>query len=740
MVLISLLFSVVSAQSGADLSVTVVSDRAVVPVNTNITYSITVQNLGSSTAGATFVSVTDNLPSEIVFLTSTDCTIAGSTVTCDIGNIAVSESVVVSYQARALSAGAVVNAVSVTGAETDPNLVNNTTSVSVDIVVPEPIDLALSGSVSPSDIDLSEFTDISLVINNNGSSPAYLVEVGFVLPAQLEFVSSNDCNNSGAVISCLVDVVNPGTPVGLVISVRGVDAGDAINISALVSHFEADPNSVNDGVSLSLAVNEPPPDSADLQLGATISAAQFTVGEDVEITFTVINSGPSDATAVSIIGDLPDSITVSSSSDCVMVGELLVCDIGDLAFNAVYTGRVRLRSSVISPSLTVSSSVVGNEIDPNVVNNVASITLPSVDGVVPTATITSTPIPTTTPIILTATPGATQTPFQIIVTQPVFLTEPASDSSGSGGETTGEGGDNDRNSNGGVISGGSGVDILPDGVAPSDIYGWTRYESIDLIPVTGRWSLRTMQNASDGAYHESRDAGAMLRFPFEGDGFRIGYRSEVHGGSFQILLDGEFLALYGTDVEQIDPELSPLRQTFVTQPYWVTPGYHVVDIVCLSDGEGAQGCNIDYIETFVGPPVPVAPTVIVVPTQAVVVENVELVVAPPTVAPTGTPASESVVAVDVFINVDLNSNSQIEPNEGVAGMSIQAISVANNTTLATSVTDESGFVRISVATTGDVVLLIPILGESFYVRNRGEDVVETWNLILDPATIPGLIP
>jgi hypothetical protein len=232
----------------------------------------------------------------------------------------------------------------------------------------------------------------------------------------------------------------------------------------------------------------------------------------------------------------------------------------------------------------------------------------------------------------------------------------------------------------------------------------------------------------------------MLRYPFVGDGFRIGYRSEVHGGSFQVLLDGVFLALYSSDYTQIDADLDPVRQTFRTQPHWDTPGYHVVDLVCLSDGKGAQGCNIDYIEVFSGPPIPIVPTAVAISTQAIVITEIELIAAPPTPAPTELPPQESVITVDVFVNMDLNTNGQIEPNEGVSGMTVQAVDVSNNTTLISGLTDESGFLRLRVVVGSDIVLLIPMLGESFYVRNRGRDLTETWALVIDPVTIPGLIP
>jgi hypothetical protein len=419
--------------------------------------------------------------------------------------------------------------------------------------------------------------------------------------------------------------------------------------------------------------------------------------------------------------------------------ELVVCEVGELTVDEVYVGSVTLTTIVAAATITNVANVVGNEVDPNVVNNVGSVTLPGTDSnlatatesvVVVTATITDTPVATATPFVISATAGPTQTPFQVIVTQPVFVTEAVSDTGSSSAP----------NATASSRGGGVADDPLPDGIAPSDIYGWTRHESIELIQVTGRWFLRTMQNASDGAYHESRDTGALLQFPFEGDGFRIGYRSEVHGASFQILLDGTFLALYGTDALQIDPELDPIRQTFVTQPYWVIPGYHVVDLVCLAIGDGSAGCNIDYLEVFVGPPIPIAPTVIAVPSEAVVVEQVELVSAPPTIVPTLTAQPDAVLTIDVVVSVDLNTNNQVDPNEGVADITVRAVDVSDNRLLATAVTDAAGFVRMRVTSASDVVLLIPVLGASFYVRNRGQTVDETWNLLLDPATLPGLIP
>ena len=734
--------SVALAQSeDADLRMQVTVDAAVIPVNSNLTYAIHIENAGPG--AASFVTVTDALPVELVFLSSADdCIVDYQTITCTIGDLGAGESIDLSYQVRGLAPGTeLTNAISVTGAEIDPAPDNNTASVAVDVVIPEPVDLNLSGTLDPTQVKMSDLVALTFVVSNPDETSAYVTVIDLVLPEPVTFESSDDCSAENAVVRCTLGTVAGESTASAALNVRAVTPGDPVTITAWVAHAGDDPDQSNDGVSLALIVNEPPPDSADLQLSLIPSTPDWTVGETQALTLSVVNRGPANATMVGIVVELPEALLFVASADCQIADGLIRCEVGELALDAVYVADLTLIAIEPAEALTAVGRVIGTEVDPNLINNVASVSLPALAEPTPTAlivtaTLTDTPevtptetaTATSTPILI-PTVVATQTPVQVVVTQPVFLTAPAS---------TTIAGDGGRSSAG---NGARGSDSpIPDGVAPSDLYGWTRHESAELIQVTGRWFLRTMANASDGAYHESRDAGALLRFPFEGDGVRIGYRSEVNGASFQILLDGEFLALYGTDYAAMDTKLEPVRQTFVTQPHWVTPGYHVVDLVCLAAGDGSAGCNIDYIEVFRGPPIPVAPTVIAAPSQAVVVENVELVSAPSTLAPTASPQPEAVITVDVLVSVDLNTNGQVDANEGVVGMTVRAVDVSNNTLLSTSVTDESGFVRIRVASDADVVLLIPVLGASYFVRNRGQHVEETWTLLLDPATVPGLIP
>src|SRR5690606_40474226 len=67
---------------------------------------------------------------------------------------------------------------------------------------------------------------------------------------------------------------------------------------------DADPDTANNGASISFTINEPPPDSADLVLSLSPSASQFITGENLVMTYAVSNQGPNDATTVSVIHEL----------------------------------------------------------------------------------------------------------------------------------------------------------------------------------------------------------------------------------------------------------------------------------------------------------------------------------------------------------------------------------------------------------------------------------------------------
>ena len=98
----------------------------------NIVYSLVATNLGPTTA--TGVQVTDPVPAGTTFASaSAGCALALGTVTCTAGTLAPGASQAFSITVLALPGNSVTNTATVAGLQPDPNLANNTASVTTSI-------------------------------------------------------------------------------------------------------------------------------------------------------------------------------------------------------------------------------------------------------------------------------------------------------------------------------------------------------------------------------------------------------------------------------------------------------------------------------------------------------------------------------------------------------------------------------------------------------------------------------
>jgi len=104
-----------------------------------------------------------------------------------------------------------------------------------------------------------------------------------------------------------------------------------------------------------------------------------------------------------------------------------------------------------------------------------------------------------------------------------------------------------------------------------------------------------------------------------------------------------------------------------------------------------------------------------------------------------TPALAPVIpqTVDVLVGYDRNRNSQIEPTEGVAFLSVRVIDAAANRELSHGFTDSSGTVRFTLVTAGSIRVVIPFLGAAQDFRAGSP---AQWTILIPAASAPGLIP
>ncbi|WP_307814458.1 ricin-type beta-trefoil lectin domain protein [Glycomyces sp. YM15] len=327
------------AAPSADVSVTktALGTDPVTPGQT-FAYRLTVRNAGPSTARG--VAVTDALPASLAFVSGVGCTSGtgyGATIACaTVGELAVGGDAVYTLTVRLHPAytgtGAdLVDLATATAATADPDTANNTSTATV----PGGSTAAPQASVSITQTADASATAgggvaFALTVANTGPSAAQNVTVIDTLPDGLGFASATgaSCAANGATVTCGLGTLAPAASAAVTIAVEvdsSVPNGTVLTNVAEVSTSTA--NGSGDTVaSAELTVTA----EAGLSLSQSPPAA-MTAGAAAVYTFTVQNSGPSDASGVTMADRLDDGLTYASAdgaSCTVDDANLLTCDFG----------------------------------------------------------------------------------------------------------------------------------------------------------------------------------------------------------------------------------------------------------------------------------------------------------------------------------------------------------------------------------------------------------------------------
>lgn len=175
------LSSTLCSDGGGDCSTDVAISSTYSPntviINSNLTYTITVTNLGPNTARS--VGVTDVLPAGATFVSATpskgSCSQAGGIVSCGLGTIAVNSSATVNIVVRPTNTGFITNVATVASSVSDNFPANNTSTLVLLVRPPSPIMVAAgsrlileSGPVTGG-IEVGETVTINFLLQNIGS-------------------------------------------------------------------------------------------------------------------------------------------------------------------------------------------------------------------------------------------------------------------------------------------------------------------------------------------------------------------------------------------------------------------------------------------------------------------------------------------------------------------------------------------------------------------------------------------
>ena len=208
----------------ADLAIAKLASSDPVVAGTDMTYTLTVNNLGPSpsTGGA----VSDSLPPELSFVSSDDgCTADGATVSCPFGPISVGDSVLLSFVVDVDSSVTepISNTATVTGNEEDPDP-SNDTSEPVMTEVDTVVDLSVTKEDRPDPIRVDETLTYTIQVRNAGPSDARDVKAIDTLPEFVTWQSTTGCEEAIGESECVLGTIAAGKEKKYEIQVK-VDQG-----------------------------------------------------------------------------------------------------------------------------------------------------------------------------------------------------------------------------------------------------------------------------------------------------------------------------------------------------------------------------------------------------------------------------------------------------------------------------------------------------------------------------------
>ena len=358
----------------ADLSLTKSDAPDPVLVGQPLTYTLTAQNAGPSSA--TSVQLSDTLPAGVTFNSATPsqgtCSQSAGVVTCPLGTIASGANATVSIVVTPQAQGSITNQASVTSAIGDVVPANNAASATT--LVNPVADLVVTKTDAPDPAFVGQPLVYTVGVQNAGPSSASSVSVSDTLPPGVTFDSATpsqgSCSQAAGTVTCSLGTLANSASASVQITVTPQSTGSATNVASATSSA-SDPNSVNNSASADTLVNP----SANLSLTKSDSPDPILQGQELTYTLSVGNSGPSSATSVVVTDTLPAGVTYNSSlpsqGSCSESSGTVTCALGTVANGESVS--IQIKVTPPSPGSITNQAIVSSAVnDPSSANNSAS--------------------------------------------------------------------------------------------------------------------------------------------------------------------------------------------------------------------------------------------------------------------------------------------------------------------------------------------------------------------------------
>ena len=389
----------------ADLAVTITSSSNPVAPTLGFSYNVNVLNNGPSDAST--IVVTDTLPAGVTFDSATsDQNVTPTqsngvvTLTLTTLNVGASANLTINVTPSAGPGSTLIDSASVSSQTADPNLSNNSATLSIPVVGIS--DLNISATAGSSTVYAGQNVTYTISVSNLGPDDDADATVTSQLPADVQFVSAATSTGGspsvtqGGLLTADLGPLSSGqsSVVTLVVTAEALTA-ETLTTEFSVQGQNVDPVPSNNNATVSVTVDP----SADL---AIVISPPRSVYPTVASTFTmtVSNLGPSDATGVSVVATLPTNakfVSATSSQGPTPTDQagILSAALGEIDPGSSATITLDLEPTAMTGSIMLAAAVSGDEFDVNSANNQTSATVP----IAPAANLALSMVPTSDTVL-----------------------------------------------------------------------------------------------------------------------------------------------------------------------------------------------------------------------------------------------------------------------------------------------------------------------------------------------------
>jgi uncharacterized repeat protein (TIGR01451 family) len=363
--------------ASADLAVAKTAPATAIPGNP-LVYTIVVTNNGPADAAG--VSLADPTPTGLTFVSN-----AGACSTpfpCALGTVpaGATRTITATFMVPPgyTLPDPITNTATVSSSTADSNPANNSATALTSVGA----DLRLTKTASASTVAAGDLLTYTIVSTNLGARDAADVVITDAIPTSTTFASAT-ASVGGACVTPAVGATGTvtctwtgATPMGatrtltLVVRInQGVAAGTSIANTASTSSATNDPNLTNNTASATVTSSI----SADILLTKTVDNRQPRGGRIVTFTVTARNAGPSDATGVQVMDQMPFGLQFVSATPSQGTFDPAsgLWNIGALVNGANATLLVRIQATAPGALTNTATKVASDQADPITSNNVA---------------------------------------------------------------------------------------------------------------------------------------------------------------------------------------------------------------------------------------------------------------------------------------------------------------------------------------------------------------------------------